>query len=65
MSSSLSLRPVTAQPRAPSAHAGLLLQRKCTCGATGASLSGQCDECRNGKRHFSPPELTRGDGKKK
>ena len=46
------LQTLAAKPRPPSnsTHAGLLLQRKCACGAPTASLTGKCAECRSRKR---------------
>jgi len=38
------------QPLSNSAHAGLLLQRKCACGSPTSSLTGECAECKNKKR---------------
>jgi hypothetical protein len=38
------------QPSSNSTHAGLLLQRKCACGSATSSLTGECPECRSGKR---------------
>ena len=38
------------QPLSSSAHAGLLLQRKCACGSPAASLTGECGECKSRKR---------------
>lgn len=39
-----------AQPLNNSAHAGLLLQRKCACGSPTSSLTGECAECKSKKR---------------
>jgi hypothetical protein len=50
MNAALPLRPLAAQPLPPSARGGLMLQRKCACGASTASLTGKCDECNRGKR---------------
>ena len=52
MSSAASLQTVDAKAKPPSnsTHAGLLLQRKCACGAPTASLTGECAECKSRKR---------------
>lgn len=38
------------KPLSTSIHAGLLLQRKCACGSPTSSLTGECAECKSGKR---------------
>ena len=38
------------QPLSNSAHAGLLLQRKCACGSPTESLTGKCAQCSGNKR---------------
>ena len=52
MSTAASMRTQTAKPHpgSSSSHAGLLLQRKCACGSTTASLTGECAECKSKKR---------------
>ena len=52
MSPAASLQILAAPPKAlsNSTHAGLLLQRKCACGAPTASLTGECAECKSRKR---------------
>lgn len=40
----------TPQPLANSSHHGLLLQRKCACGSSTSSLTGECMECTTKKR---------------
>ena len=52
MSTAAPLQALAAKPRplSNSTHAGLLLQRKCACGAPTASLTGECAECKSGKR---------------
>jgi hypothetical protein len=52
MTTAAPLQNLAAKPRTPgnSGHAGLLLQRKCACGAPTASLTGECAECKSKKR---------------
>ena len=52
MSAAAPLQAHTAKPQANSnsAHAGLLLQRKCACGSATSSLTGNCAECSSNKR---------------
>ena len=52
MSTAAPLQTLAAKPRplSNSTHAGLLLKRKCACGAPTASLTGECAECKSGKR---------------
>ncbi len=52
MNTAAFLQNLAAKPKAlsNSSHAGLLLQRKCACGAPTASLTGECAECKNRKR---------------
>ena len=52
MSTAAPLQTLAAKPRplSNSTHAGLLLQRKCACGAPTASLTGECAECKSRKR---------------
>jgi hypothetical protein len=51
MSTATHLQSIAAKPKplGISAHAGLLLQRKCACGSPTASLTGECTECKNRK----------------
>src|SRR4249920_1333462 len=37
------------QPLSTSTRSGLVLQRKCACGSSTASLTGECSECRSKK----------------
>lgn len=52
MSTAASLQNLAAKPKALSslAHTGLSLQRKCACGSPTSSLTGECAECKGGKR---------------
>jgi hypothetical protein len=52
MSAVASLHNVALERRRPQVpkHAGLLLQRKCACGAPTASMTGECVDCKNEKR---------------
>ena len=52
MSTAAPLQRLAAKPGMPanSGHADLLLQRKCACGASTASLTGECAECKSKKR---------------
>ena len=52
MSTAAPLQRLAARPGTPghSGHAGLLLQRKCACGAPTALLTGECAECKSKKR---------------
>ena len=52
MSTTALLQTHAAKPQSTShsAHAGLLLQRKCACGSPTSSLTGECAECKSKKR---------------
>ena len=60
MSTAAPLQNQAAKSQAPrsSTHAGLLLQRKCTCESPTASLTGKCAECKS-KTHL-PTKLAVG-----